>query len=373
MADAARVVLTAKPIGAVAGIAFLLDRCPSRLGRTRHGWRLPAPSRAGSAPVSLTEPAQRRSAADDLVGELRALARQVGPNPGGWPGLTIYRYTSPVRPQWQEIRGLSIGIVGQGSKAVVERGRRHVYDALHYLAIGGHVRFQSEILEASAERPCLCLVLEVDPSTVRSIAEQMPAGRRPVAGAVNDETTCVVSAVDEEVLASVLRFLRALSTPSDRRVLAPLHFRELVYRVLQRDQFARMVDFAARQTAGNPVGAALWYIDTHLAEPLTVATLAAQVGLSSSAFSRAFRDATGLPPYQYVRDARLNRARELLVEGTLGVADVAHRVGYSSASHFIDGFRTRFGVTPGEYAGSSQRHGPDRGEPSRSTGRPDLP
>ena len=73
------------------------------------------------------------------------------------------------------------------------------------------------------------------------------------------------------------------------------------------------------------------------------------------------------------RNARLNRARELLVEGALGVADVAHRVGYSSASHFIDGFRTRFGVTPGEYAGSSQRHGPDRGEPSRSTGRPDLP
>lgn len=324
--------------------------------------------------MSLTEPAQQRPTADALVDELSSLARHVGPNTGGWPGLTVYRYTSPVRPQWQEIRGLSIGIVGQGSKAVVERGRRHVYDALHYLAIGGHLRFQSEILAASVDRPCLCLVLEVDPSTVRSIAEQMPGSRNPVAAPGDGEvTTCVVSALDDEVLASVLRFLRSLSTPSDRRILAPLHFRELVYRVLQRDQCARMVEFAAQQTAGNPVAAALWYIDTHLGETLTVAILAAQVGLSSSAFSRAFRDATGLPPYQYVRDARLNRAREFLVEGTLGVADVAHRVGYASASHFIDGFRTRFGVTPGEYAAHRGVGARDGDAPTRSTGGGDLP
>jgi transcriptional regulator GlxA family with amidase domain len=58
------------------------------------------------------------------------------------------------------------------------------------------------------------------------------------------------------------------------------------------------------------VGAALSYISAHLAEPLTVTALAEQVSLSPSAFSRLFRDVTGRSPYQFVKELRLNRARE---------------------------------------------------------------
>jgi AraC-like DNA-binding protein len=59
---------------------------------------------------------------------------------------------------------------------------------------------------------------------------------------------------------------------------------------------------------------------------------------------------TGRSPYQYVKEARLDRARQLLDDGRLGIAHVAHSVGYTSVSHFIKGFRARFGVTPGDYA-----------------------
>jgi AraC-like DNA-binding protein len=51
-----------------------------------------------------------------------------------------------------------------------------------------------------------------------------------------------------------------------------------------------------------------------------------------------------------VKETRLDRARQLLDGGRLGIAHVAHSVGYTSVSHFIKGFRVRFGVTPGDYA-----------------------
>jgi hypothetical protein len=54
---------------------------------------------------------------------------------------------------------------------------------------------------------------------------------------------------------------------------------EMVDRVLQREQFARMLHIAAQQASGNPV-AALVYIREHLAEPLAVSDLAEQVSLS---------------------------------------------------------------------------------------------
>jgi AraC-like DNA-binding protein len=46
---------------------------------------------------------------------------------------------------------------------------------------------------------------------------------------------------------------------------------------------------------------------------------------------------------------RLDRARELLVDGHLTVARISKEVGYASVSHFISEFRGRFGVTPRAY------------------------
>jgi AraC-like DNA-binding protein len=325
----------------------------------RHRGQIPFPteqsqfaavSARGGADLTATEYIEHRATCSGLVAELTIRATHDGPNIGLWPGMTIYRFSRPTQPEWQEIQGLSIGIVAQGRKAVTEKGRRHEYDQFHYLVINGDLQFQSEVLEASPDCPCLCLVLEIDPSTVSAISENMPGRNRAEPASVSElADSCVVSALDDEVMGSVLRFVRAVGSDVDRRVLAPLYLRELVYRVLQREQFARMLHFAAQQAAGNPIGAALTYINSHLGEPITVAALAAQVGLSPSAFTRAFRELTGSSPYQYVKEVRLNRARELVMDRRVGVADVAHRVGYTSASHFIKEFRTRFGATPREY------------------------
>jgi len=49
--------------------------------------------------------------AGDLVAELAAVATQAGANAGLWPGLTIYRFTGPAGPTWEEIQSLSLCIV----------------------------------------------------------------------------------------------------------------------------------------------------------------------------------------------------------------------------------------------------------------------
>jgi transcriptional regulator GlxA family with amidase domain len=158
------------------------------------------------------------------------------------------------------------------------------------------------------------------------------------------------SVADTDMVSTSVRFLKSLSSECDRRVLAPLLLQEMVYRVLRGEQGHRLVALAARQATAHPVGAAVAYIDAHLAEPLSVDALAARVCLSPSSFSRVFRETTGCGPYQYVKEARLNRARQLLDDGRCTVADAAHQVGYVSVSNFIKAFRRRFGATPGDYA-----------------------
>ena len=45
------------------------------------------------------------------MAELASIATQAGPNTGLWPGLTIYRFTAPAGPTWEEIQSLSLCIV----------------------------------------------------------------------------------------------------------------------------------------------------------------------------------------------------------------------------------------------------------------------
>lgn len=298
--------------------------------------------------------------AGDLVAELASMATEAGANTGVWPGLTVYRFTAPAGPTWEEIQSLSLCIVAQGRKAVTVGGETYLYDPFRYLVLSSHLHFQAEILEASLGRPFLSLVLQIDPALVRQVSSDMLERRatafRSPGAEVRPAPSACVSALDQELLGVVLRFLRAVKDTADRRVLAPLYLQELVYRVLQRDQYARLLALAAAESASNPVSAVLEYMRAHLSEPLTVADLADLVSLSPSAFAHLFRDITGRSPYQFLKEMRLDRARELLVDGNLTVARISKDVGYASVSHFISEFRGRFGVTPRAYYDAHALH-----------------
>lgn len=296
--------------------------------------------------------------AGDLVAELAQTASRTGANTGLWPGLTIYRFTAPAGPTWEEIQSLSLCVVAQGRKSVTVDGESYLYDPFHYLVLASHLHFQAEVLEASVGLPFLSFVLQIDPSLVRQVSSDMLERRTTAFREVTAPVTprACVSALDQDLLGVVLRFLRAVKSPADRRVLAPLYLRELVYRVLQREQYARLLALAAAESASNPVSAVLEYVRAHLAEPLTVADMADLVSLSPSAFAHLFRDVTGRSPYQFVKEMRLDRARELLVDGHLTVARISKEVGYASVSHFISEFRGRFGVTPRAYFDAHALH-----------------
>jgi len=267
--------------------------------------------------------------------------------------MTIYRYVEPTVPKWDEIQSLSVCIVAQGRKAVTADGHHYVYDRYQYLVLRSNLHFQSQILDATPDKPFLAFVLQIDPAVVRKVSAEM-VGRRGVAdhptAPTESQDQSVVSELDDELMSAVLRFMRSLTADSDRRVLAPLYLQELVYRILQRDRFSKLLLIAGQQDDGNSIAAALNYINAHLSGPLTVEILAEQVNLSSSAFSRRFRELTGKSPYQFVKETRLERARELLLERRLGVGDVSVAVGYASQSHFTKEFRARFETTPREYA-----------------------
>ncbi len=94
---------------------------------------------------------------------------------------------------------------------------------------------------------------------------------------------------------------------------------------------------------------AVAYIQDNIAEDLSLEEIAAEAAISRFHFVRAFRNAFGTSPYQYVIRERMERAGILLKTTRLPVAEVAARVGYGDVSRFGRHFRRHAGVTPAAF------------------------
>jgi AraC family transcriptional regulator len=96
----------------------------------------------------------------------------------------------------------------------------------------------------------------------------------------------------------------------------------------------------------NPAQKALWYIESHLAQPLTLDEIAAIGGVSRFHMVRAFAAATGFPVMRYVRARRLSEAARALANGAPDILSLALDADYGSHEAFTRAFRDHFGVTP---------------------------
>jgi AraC family transcriptional regulator len=87
-------------------------------------------------------------------------------------------------------------------------------------------------------------------------------------------------------------------------------------------------------------------MEERLAEDLSLAELACEVGLSPSHFSSLFRNTTGLSPHRYLVQRRLERAQRLLTSTKLSIGEIATMVGFYDQSHLVRHMRRMSGVTP---------------------------
>jgi AraC family transcriptional regulator len=91
------------------------------------------------------------------------------------------------------------------------------------------------------------------------------------------------------------------------------------------------------------------FIDHELASNFGLVDLASQVGYSPDHFSRLFKQAFNQSPYQYVLARRIERAKAMLRDESLPIAQIAAACGFSNQGHLTTAFKHRTGLTPGAY------------------------
>jgi AraC family transcriptional regulator len=119
--------------------------------------------------------------------------------------------------------------------------------------------------------------------------------------------------------------------------------------VLASPGMARRPPLDARWTPPLNVEAIVAHVEDNLGRNLSLVELAQVAGYSPDHFTRLFKRAFLLSPYQYILRRRIARAKTLLRERRHSIVDVALAAGFSSQAHLSAMFKRSTGVTPGRY------------------------
>jgi AraC-like DNA-binding protein len=258
------------------------------------------------------------------------------------PELRLYRFSQPTEPTYV-LQEPAVYVVVQGRKQVTVGGEAYVYDPSQYLAVSVELPAVGNVVEATPEKPYLCLTLTVDP---RELAALIVETGQHAPRDDHDGRALYVSALRTPLLDGFLRLVRLLDAPTDIPVLAPLILREIQYRLLQTEQFGRLAQMAIGEGRLRRVSGAIAWIKEHFAEPLEIDDLAKRANMSASALHSHFKAVAAMSPIQYQKRLRLQEARRLLLSGATSAEAVAYEVGYASASQFSREYVRLFGQPP---------------------------
>jgi AraC-like DNA-binding protein len=230
-------------------------------------------------------------------------------------------------------------LVLQGAKQTMIGDRLLRYDPASYFIATVELPASGWVVEATPAKPYVAVSMKLDRESLSSLISDMPSASE------GQTRGFAVSAVTPDLLDAWSRLLSLLDTPQDVPVLAPMHEREVLYRLLKGPQGGVLRQIARVDSRLSQVRQAIAWIRSHFNEMLRVEQLAERVGMSPASFHRHFKAATAMSPLQYQKMLRLQEARRLLV-ASADAAGAAYAVGYESASQFSREYARMFGAPP---------------------------
>ncbi len=294
--------------------------------------------------------ARNTNVAPDRLEELRKeLARRIAACVGSEqkritevPGLTVHQRTAPTPPCSMTYEP-SLILTAQGRKRVELGGKTYTHGSSHYLLASVALPVVARVVEASEQTPCLALSLKLQMPIVREVLSREDIA---VAPDLPKGPAIAIGEVTVELLDSFCRLMRLLDQPREISFLHGLIEREIIFRVLQGPEGARLRAIATSGDQSQRTARVIAWIKENFARPLRVEDLAEIAGMGVSTLHHHFRALTAMSPLQYQKQIRLQEARARMSFHGLDAGSAALAVGYESASQFTREYKRLFGQTP---------------------------
>lgn len=275
---------------------------------------------------------------DDFIGEG---ADGTGGIETGIAGLYVHRQTRPNPIECVEYHPV-ICLNLQGRKQVAIGDRSIDFAAGQSLIVSHDLPVAARVTEASPERPYLSIIVALDIAILQGLSDEVGA----TALDERQARALATGATDAPLVEAIARYFALVDDPVEARVMAPLILKEIHFRLLIARHGGMLRQLMRRDSHANRISRAIGRIRTDYRNPLAVAELSGEAGMSPSSFHEHFRQITGTTPMQYQKDLRLMEARRLISMDGFSVSSAAYEVGYESATQFSREYSRKFGMPP---------------------------
>lgn len=274
-----------------------------------------------------------------LVGDI---ARTDGEHTLQIPSLMLYRRSAATDPI-PCIYGLGLGITVQGDKRVTLGDEIFGYGPGQSLVTSVDLPVVSYVTRATVAEPYLGLRLELDARVIAQLTAEMDFAA-PLKVATSRALSIVT--LDDSLLDALIRLIQLLDEPQLIPLVAPLIQQEIVVRLLKGEHGPSLRHMVAVGSPSHQVAKVLSWLKQNYKEEVTMDDLATKAHMSPSTFRQHFRVVTGMSPLQYLKNLRLQDARQLMLNEDIDASSAAVRVGYESASQFSREYTRLFGAPP---------------------------
>ncbi|MDC7675539.1 AraC family transcriptional regulator [Asticcacaulis machinosus] len=261
------------------------------------------------------------------------------------PGVKLIRSSAPTMPM-PVVYEPTLCLIAQGRKQAVLGTTAFVYDPANYLVASVDLPVMGSVIEATTERPYLCVQIDLNMAVLSDLVIQNPA----IPTAQNVSGGLVLNRTTPELLDAMVRLIGLLDSHQDIAVLAPLAIREILYRLLTGGSGSLIRKMAQADSRMNQIARAIVWIRTRFRESCPIDQAADIAGMSRSTFHAHFKSVTLMSPLEFRTLLRVQEAQRLMVSDAKDAASAGFIVGYASPSHFSRDYARIFGMPPATHA-----------------------
>jgi AraC-like DNA-binding protein len=241
--------------------------------------------------------------------------------------------------------GTVLAVVARGGKRLALGDAVYEYGAGQYLVASVDLPVTGHVIDAAPGRPALGFGMTLEPAAIAELLLQAGPGDLPRSSGTARPGIAVSDAPDE-LLDAIVRLLRLLDRPRDRKTLVPLVKREILWWLMTGEQGDVVRQLGLADSSLSHIRRAVRWIRENYDRPFRVEEVAQLSGMSVSAFHRNFQAVTAMSPIQFQKHIRLQAARLLLANSPNDITGVGNRVGYDSPAQFSREYRRLFGAPP---------------------------
>lgn len=279
---------------------------------------------------------------DDLADLIADIAQTDGDYDTPVAALKVFRRSTATDPM-PCVLGLGLGLTVRGHKRVTLASAIHDFTPGQSLVTTVDLPVVTYVTRATPAEPYLGLWLQLDARAIAQVAATMDFPAPLTAASLPGMS---VATPDGGLRRALSQLLRLVAEPHLVPLVGPLVEQEIMVRLLAGAHGPAMRRLVTTGSPSQQIARVIAWLKQHFTKNFPIDELATRAHMSPSTFRQHFREVAGMSPLQYLKQLRLQDARQLMLNEDIDAGSAALRVGYESASQFSREYTRLFGAPP---------------------------